>query len=301
MKKYVAFGLTLETELDFTDILQESTAETDVQITETVIYDQANRPTRVHRRGVQARFGRTATTLLLNWPGIATFQVSSGNKITYQNQGTDKGTLRLFLLSEIFGLLLYQRGIFLLHGSAVKVGTTASVFVGVPGAGKSTTAAAFGQVGHTVLTDDLVAIQLINNRPFVIPAFAQYKIWRNTVDGLKLDESKLEPSFEGATKFLVTQPLADFPNSPIPLQRITLLYPPKARRPDEPIKPLRSPVELLKHFPLPVQLLTGDFLQTHFRDSLAIAQYAAIYQQKRPNGFDALNLFVKSYSDRYLA
>ncbi|MCX6216266.1 serine kinase [Spirosoma sp.] len=301
MKKYVAFGLTLETELDFTGVLQESTKETDVRIAEALLHNQARRPTRVHRRGVQARFGKTPTSLLLHWAGIASFQVSGGKEIIYQNLGADEGTLRLFLLSEVIGLLLYQRGLFLLHGSAVKVGTTASVFVGVPGAGKSTTAAAFGQIGHTVLTDDLVAIQLMGNKPFVIPAFAQYKIWKNTVDGLKLNKSSLEPSFEGATKFLVTQPLADFPNAPVPLQRITLLYPSNARRPDEPIKPLRSPVELLKHFPLPVQLLTGNFLQAHFRDSLAIAQYAAIYQQKRPNGFDALNLFVKSYSDRCLA
>ncbi|SOD81975.1 phosphoenolpyruvate carboxykinase (ATP) [Spirosoma fluviale] len=296
MKKYLAFGLTLETGLDFTSVLQESTAKTDVRLTEAIIPDKANRPTRVHRRGVQARIGITATSLLLNWPGIAKFKVSGGNEIIYQNLGTDEGTLRLFLLSEAIGLLLYQRGLFLLHGSAVKLGSAASVFVGVPGAGKSTTAAAFGKAGHTVLTDDLVAIQLINKKPFVIPAFAQYKIWRNTVDGLNVDESTLEPSFEGATKFLVTQPLADFPRSPVPLHQITLLYPPNARRTNEPIKPLRAPVELLKHFPLPVQLLTGDFLQTHFRDSLAIAQHAGIYQQKRPNGFDALDLFVQSYS-----
>lgn len=296
MKKYLAFGLTLETGLDFTGVLQESTAKTDVRLTEAIIPDKANRPTRVHRRGTQARFGRTATSLLLNWPGIAKFKVSNGNEITYQNLGADEGTLRLFLLSEVLGLLLYQRGLFLLHGSAVMTGTRASVFVGVPGAGKSTTAAAFGKAGYPVLTDDLVAIQLLDNRPSVIPAFAQYKIWRNTVDGLKIDESKLEPSFEGATKFLVTQPLADFPSAPVPLDRITLLYPPNARRTNEPIKPLRAPVELLKHFPLPVQLLTGQFLQTHFRDSLAIAQHASIHQLKRPNGFDALDLFVQSFS-----
>ncbi|GAB3012432.1 serine kinase [Spirosoma pulveris] len=296
MKKYLAFGLTLETGLDFTDVLQESTAKTDVRLTEAIIPDKADRPTRVHRRGIRAGFGKTATSLLLNWPGIAKFKVSAGNEIIYQNLGADEGTLRLFMLSEVVGLLLYQRGLFLLHGSAVQVGATASVFVGVPGAGKSTTAAAFGRAGHTVLTDDLVAIQLLDNRPFVIPAFAQYKIWKNTVDGLNIDESKLEPSFEGATKFLVTQPLADFPRNPVPLDRITLLYPPNARRPNEPIKPLRAPVELLKHFPLPVQLLTGQFLQTHFRDSLSIAQHASIYQLKRPNGFDALDLFIQSFA-----
>ena len=295
MRKYLAFGLTLETSIDFTGVLQESTAETDVFISEGILPQRANRPTRIQRRGVRAKLGITASGILLNWEGIGRFHAVAGTHITYQNEGADEGTLRLFLLSEVIGLILYQRGRFLLHGSAVQVGADAFVFLGIPGAGKSTTAAAFGKAGHTVLTDDLVAIQLIDNKPFVVPAFAQYKIWRNTVNGLAFDESTLEPSFEGATKFLVNQPLSTFPENPVPLRSITLLYPQNSRKKSEPIRPLLAPVELLKHFPLPIQLLTGTYLQTHFQDSLRIAQKAIINQLKRPNGFDALEQFVQTF------
>ncbi len=295
MKKYLAFGLTLETEINFSGILQESTAETDVVVTEGIIPKKANRLTRLHRRGVMARFGLTATSLLLNWEGVGTFRVSQGSELVYQNLGTDEGTLRLFLLSEVIGLLLYQRGLFLLHGSAVKVGDDALVFLGIPGAGKSTTAAAFGKAGYTVLTDDLVAIQLIDNNPFVVPAFGQYKVWKNTVDGLNIDESKLEPSFEGATKYLVMQPLASFPRHPVSLRSITLLYPTNSRKKSERIKPLRAPVDLLKHFPIPIQLLTGQYIQKHFQDALTIAQHAEINQLRRPDGFVALEQFVQTF------
>jgi hypothetical protein len=294
MSKYLAFGLTLETDVNFTGVLQESTAEPDILIRAGDVGQKANRPTRIQRRGVRAKFGVTPSSLLLNWEGIGIFSVSNGREIRYQRTGADEGTLRLFLLSEVIGLLLFQRGIFLLHGSAVQLHQDALVFLGIPGAGKSTTAAAFGKAGFTVLTDDLVAIQLIDHKPYVVPAFGQYKIWKNTVDGLAFDESTLEPSFEGATKFLVHQPLSDFPRTPIPLRSITLLYPPKARRQNEPIKPLRAPVELLRHFPLPVQLLTGAYLQRHFQDALTIAQSARINQLKRPNGFDALGLYVQA-------
>ena len=296
MEKYLAFGLTLDTDVNFRGILPESTAEPDVIIREATVSDKANRPTRIHRRGVQAKFGVTPTSLLLNWEGIGLFRVSGGDEIMYQNTGADEGTLRLFLLSEVIGLLLYQRGLFLLHGSAVKIENQAIVFLGVPGAGKSTTAAAFGQAGYTVLTDDLVGIQSIDNQPVVIPAFGQYKIWKNTIDGLRVDESTLEPSFEGATKFLVNQPVSTFPRTPVSLRSITLLYPPNSRRKNEGIKPLLAPVELLKHFPLPVQLLTGAYLQKHFRDALAIGQAAELNQLKRPNGFDALGQFVQSFA-----
>lgn len=294
MKKYVAFGITLETDINFTGVLQETTATTDVLITEGPVLEKANRPTRIYRRGVQARFGMTKTSLLLNWAGIGKFRITNGNEIVYQNSGADEGTMRLFLLSEVIGLVLFQREHFLLHGSAVRMGNEARVFLGVPGAGKSTTAAAFGKAGNTVLTDDLVAVQLIDNKPFVVPAFSQYKIWERTVEGLNIDRSVLEPSFEGATKFLVTQPIADFPQQPIPLQSITLLYPPNARRTNERIKPLRAPIELLHHFPLPVQLLKAGYLQKHFQDALNIAKVAEIHQMKRPDGFAALDEFVRS-------
>ena len=246
---------------------------------------------------MRSRLGIFPASLLLNWEGIGLFSVSGGNLITYQNKGADAGTLRLFLLSEVIGLILYQRGHFLLHGSAVSLAAGAAVFLGVPGAGKSTMAAAFGQAGHTVLTDDLVAIQLIDGRPYVIPAFSQYKLWKNTVDGLGIDAARLEPSFEGATKFLVRQPLADFPQTPVALASITLLYAANSRRKNEPIKPLHAPVELLKHFPLPIQLLTPGYLSTHFRDALTIAQSARLYQLKRPNGFPALTQFVRSVQE----
>ncbi|GAB2537595.1 serine kinase [Spirosoma aerophilum] len=295
MNKYLAFGLTLETDVNFFGILQESTAQPDVLICAGTIQQKANRPTRIQRRGIRAKFGATPSSLLLNWEGIGLFSVTNGTDIRYQCPDTDEGTLRLFLLSEVIGLVLYQRGLFLLHGSAVKLSHDAIVFLGIPGAGKSTTAAAFGKAGHTVLTDDLVAIQLIDQKPYVVPAFGQYKIWQNTVTGLAFDESTLAPSFEGATKFLVNQPLSDFPNTPIPLRSITLLYPSNARRQNELIRPLRAPVELVRHFPLPVQLLTATYLQKHFRDALTIAQSAALHQLKRPNGFDALGLFVQNF------
>ena len=294
MRKYIAFGLTLETDINFTGVLQETTAKTDVLITEEPVPEKANRQTRIYRRGVQAKFGRTDTGLLLNWAGIGKFRMSAGKEIVYQNLGADEGTMRLFLLSEVVGLILFQRGLFLLHGSAVRVGNEARVFLGVPGAGKSTTAAAFGKAGNTVLTDDLVAIQLIDNTPFVVPAFSQYKIWERTVEGLDIDRSVLEPSFEGATKFLVTQPIVDFPQQPISLRSITLLYPPNSRRKNERIKPLRAPIELLHHFPLPVQLLKADYLQKHFQDALHIARVAEIHQMKRPDGFAALDEFVQT-------
>ncbi|GAB3968366.1 hypothetical protein GCM10028806_12230 [Spirosoma terrae] len=292
---YWAFGLTLQSDISFDTVLQPSSTPVDIVISENLVPEKANQQTRIYRRGVQAKFGLSNQDFLLNWAGIGRFKSSEGKRIDYQNLGADEGTLRLFLLSEVIGLTLFQRGLFLLHGSAVQVGDEALVFLGIPGAGKSTTAAAFAKAGHIVLSDDLVAIQLIDNKAHVIPAFGQYKIWQATIDGLGINNLVLEPSFEGATKYLVNQPFDKFPNQPIPLREITLLYPPKSRIADGVINPLHAPVELIRHFPLPKQLVKPSYLPKHFQDAISIARSARLTQMKRKATFSLLEEWVNSF------
>ncbi|WP_020601021.1 hypothetical protein [Spirosoma panaciterrae] len=289
---YFAFGLTLQTTINFDGVLPSSTGPADVLITEGPVPEKAGQLTRVQRRGVRAKFGRTGEAIVINWEGIGKFRISDGNQIVYQNLGADEGTLRLFLLSEVFGVILYQRGLFLLHASAVEVNRQALVFMGIPGAGKSTTATAFGKAGHTVLSDDLVAIQLIGNKAYVIPAFSQYKVWKKALNGLNIATAGLAPSFEGIEKFLVTQPLDTFPKEPVPLRQINILFPPNSRVSEGPISAIRAPVELLRHFPIPVQLLTKPYLPQHFQQALRIAQSAPIHFMKRTKDFQALEAYV---------
>lgn len=66
--------------------------------------------------------------------------------------------LTLCMMGPVFGTLMRIRGMVCLHASAVQVGPYAVCFVGVPGAGKSTTAAAFAHSGYAVLSDDVVTL-----------------------------------------------------------------------------------------------------------------------------------------------
>ena len=286
--KYFSFGLTIETTIDFGDVLPFSDHTPNVQIIEGEVLGKANQLTRICRRGIRAKFGGNSMNCILNWEGVGKFQIRDGNTIIYQNLGADEGTLKLFILSEVIGLLLFQRGLFLLHGSAIQIKSGAYVFLGIPGAGKSTTAAAFWQAGNTILSDDLVAIQIIDNQTFVIPAFPQFKIWQNSIDGLKIENTALKPSFEGAAKFLINQPISTFPQEPILLTKIFFLYPTNSRKKEGFIHPINAPTELVKHFPVPIQVLKNDLLKQHFSNSLAIAQSSALIKMKRPASFDLL-------------
>jgi hypothetical protein len=63
-----------------------------------------------------------------------------------------------YLLGPMMGCVLRLRGTVCLHASAVVLNERAVVFVGGLCAGKSTTAMAFGRLGHPIIADDVVPI-----------------------------------------------------------------------------------------------------------------------------------------------
>lgn len=113
----------------------------------------------------------------LDIPGVARYRVEDGNRIFIEprpNVSQDK--VRLFLLGSVMGALLYQRGFFPLHGSAVETPWGAMVFVGNQGAGKSTLAAQFISSGYRLLSDDVCAVAPGLDGFQILPALAQFRL-----------------------------------------------------------------------------------------------------------------------------
>ena len=92
--------------------------------------------------------------------------------------------LLTFLAGPAFGCLLFVRGMTVLHGSAIAVGNKAIALLGPPGAGKSTTAAAFALSNFRVLTDDIVAIAERQGEFLVQPAYRRVCLWPDAVAAL---------------------------------------------------------------------------------------------------------------------
>ena len=96
---------------------------------------------------------------LLRSPSGVRFLVEDGRTVRYETErGAQAGDVRAFLLGDAWAVLGWQRGLLPLHASSVTRGRDLHAFVGEPGAGKSTLAAALARHGCALFTDDMVLL-----------------------------------------------------------------------------------------------------------------------------------------------
>lgn len=121
----------------------------------------------------------TAAEAYLFWPLVGAFLVRGGKEIVIDSRpGAEHDLVRLPLLGAVWAVLLHQRGLLVLHASAVEIHGRAAVFIGSKGAGKSTIAALLYSRGHSLIADDIVAVDFSNPRqPMLLPGFPQLKLW----------------------------------------------------------------------------------------------------------------------------
>jgi hypothetical protein len=166
------------------------------------------------------RFGTTECFLL--YPQIGAFRIAAPWLIEVEPRpGVDPALVCFPLLGPVIALLLQARGAFLLHGSALAAGEgqRAFAFLGDKGAGKSTTAAAFLRAGYHLLTDDIIAIEGLENggAGSISPAFPQVKLTRAASDalaGADLGERPGVPLVRDKQRFLVGSGFAAASHAP---------------------------------------------------------------------------------------
>lgn len=293
MHFYKAYGLNIRSEIQLPELSEDNSAtEYDLEILAGKIDLPKLRKTKIYRRGVRACFGQDSEkNLYLHWDQIGSFQSTEGKQLIVSPLTDDASLISLFTVSEALGLVLFQRGYFLLHASSVQVADEAWCFMGLPGAGKSSTAAAFLKAGCKLLSDDLTAITFVNGTAFVIPAYPQLKIWDKTVNGLEYNQNELTPVSEGVNKFSFT-PRSGFSHEPVRLAEVFFLHKARNRTALSSLSASEIPTETLRNFPLPMELMVDDALRNHFVQSFQCANTANMWRKKRPDGFSNLEKWV---------
>lgn len=133
-----------------------------------------------------------------------------------------------FVLGPLLAFALRLRGVVPLHASGVVVNGEAVLFAGPPGAGKSSTVAALGVLGHQVLSDDVVPLGLRGDQLVASPGFPRVSVWDDTISAVMGEELRAhQPWSESYPKRcldLVDGALRFFPQL-APVARIYALEP----------------------------------------------------------------------------
>jgi hypothetical protein len=150
---------------------------------------------------------------------VAQYVVEAGSRISIEPQeGASTEELRLFLLGSAMGALLYQRGLFPLHGSAIVTRWGAMIVVGAQGIGKSTLAAEFHRKGYRLLSDDVCAVASTQQGLRVLPAPAHFRLCADAYERLGTPQG----ARFNVDKFVV--PMNEgYCSDPVPLKAIHVL------------------------------------------------------------------------------
>ena len=149
---YAAFGLTIGSDIDLDGfhLLASPPERYDVSV-------------RVGSPPESGDGDRRATAFA---GGVLSACVAEGQEITVSPvDGVDPKYLSAVVTGELFSVLIRQRGLLVLHGSAVSKDGRAVGFIGDSGWGKSTLAASLVSRGWRLLTDDLLVIDGLRSDP----------------------------------------------------------------------------------------------------------------------------------------
>lgn len=198
--KQLVFGLTVESEIP----LPETFPAAEELLEDVTISRARLREEFSMKKQEDSLYVYEDNRVLFQVPHVGIFSVEQGNTIqSCPYPGVSASQERLFLLGTCMGVLLMQRGILPLHGSAVTVGGKAYAILGDSGAGKSTLTAALLQRGCRLLSDDVIPVIFDNLTPIAIPSYPQQKLWQTSLDAFGMDNSGYLQLVDRKTKYAV--------------------------------------------------------------------------------------------------
>lgn len=164
--------------------------------------------------------GGTFDRVKLRLPGVFAAEVRDGRELLMDPEpGQNPELLGDYVLQPLLAYAMMQRGHLLFHASAVETAGRAIAFLGAPGQGKSTTAAALSQRGHSVLCDDVLALAGDGR---AVPGVRRLKLRPAAAAAVGHDPDRLEQCGNEPMKRRLP-PHVPSPEAPVPLHRLYVL------------------------------------------------------------------------------
>ncbi len=226
-------------------------------------------------------------SMLTHFTEAGRYLVSEGREVVvYPHVDADPDRVRHMLLGPVLAQVLWQRGLFALHGAVLEVGDKRFAFVGASGEGKSTLALALLQAGHTLFCDDVAVLDWQARPVLVRPSFPRLRAHADTLAQLNQDRAGLAQAHRELEKWLV--PARQFATQPKPLDRIYVLATCDQNLCAEHIEPGQAMMALLRQTYYAQQFAGLYGVSQHLARAGALAQAVPVYRLLRPKRWQQL-------------
>lgn len=277
MHFYHLYGLNFQSTFTIQGLIEIAPPQANPDVTIQLVSDGCIDdfvPEDVAQQPIALQLERTDALVYLQNSGV--YLIQGGCKIVIISRpGVLLETMCQTLLGVVLAVLLYQRGLYILHASTAAMGDTALAFLGDSGAGKSSALASVIGQGFSGVTDDLSAIQLSAEGAVVYPGVPKMKLSTEVASTLMPGEST--PPTQDETSFSFVPPNTAHA---LPLQHLYILdYGPDFAI--EPIPRQRAIIELLRYSGLKSVLPARSRYQ--FNQAAQLAKCVRLYRLRRPH------------------
>ena len=180
MHSYKAYSLNILSEIEFPELLESNEESNDIKIVIGTTPDALKGDQVVKK----VRYSATENEVLYKLKGAGKIYITNGSTITVEPEANpDWQHLKNHIRGRAIAAILHQRGLSILHGSAICHNDEAIIFIGKSGGGKSTFLAAFIEKGYDFISDDLCLLKKQPNGTIKIaPAYPQIRLWTSSID-----------------------------------------------------------------------------------------------------------------------
>ena len=233
MYPYSAYQLTIASELLLPELCQAEDSIEKGQSTITISLGHARRES-VTGAGAQGLYYQVdAQTCWFEIPNVTRFLIKQGRHITVEPfLGVDEASLRLFLYTVCFPLVLIYHNFVVFYGGALHWRGKGIAFLANFGEGKSTLLASFLKRDYFLLSDDIC---VLNQDGFILPGFPSLQLHEDALKNADNQKNVLERIRPQLQKWFVPVRKA-FYSQPSLLKTVYIINP--ANRADFSLMPL---------------------------------------------------------------
>jgi hypothetical protein len=225
--------------------------------------------------------------ILVSLPWGLKFLIRAGREVIVDVPAeVDLAVVRTHVLGAAMACVLRQRGCLVLHASCVAKGERAIAFLGGSGWGKSTLALLFHRQGYSLLTDDVMAIQMDQPVPLVVPSFPEVKLLPDAAAAVGMSDESV-PMLQSLSYKSIQRLDQQFAAHPIPLAHLYILRVGEVRNISRVPGPLAF-TELIQHSRATKTMADRAFMKQHFHQCSALVKTVPFSYLQRPRSLEQL-------------